>query len=87
MANLRYGPKHVVVVDDDINVHDPVDVEWALATRMQASKDVVILSKPVTAAGDAFGWPKMGIDATVPLKDKKWYQRTKVPGLEKVDYV
>ena len=32
--------KHVVVVDDDIDVNDPTDVEWAIATRVQGDKDV-----------------------------------------------
>ena len=27
--------KHVVVVDDDIDVNDPTEVEWAIATRVQ----------------------------------------------------
>jgi len=36
--------KHVVVVDDDINIYDPHEVEWAIATRFQADKNAVILS-------------------------------------------
>ena len=36
--------KHVTIVDDDIDVFDPVDVEWAVATRVQADRDVVIIS-------------------------------------------
>src|ERR1051326_4990480 len=36
--------KHVTIVDDDIDVFDPVDVEWAMATRVQADRDVVIIS-------------------------------------------
>ena len=35
--------KHVVVVDDDIDVNDPTDVEWAIATRVQGDKDVMIV--------------------------------------------
>ena len=31
----------VIVVDDDIDIRDPADVEYALATRMEASKDIV----------------------------------------------
>ena len=30
----------VIVVDDDIDIRDPADVEYALATRMEASKDI-----------------------------------------------
>ena len=36
--------KHVVVVDDDIDVLNPTDVEWAIATRVQADRDVMIVS-------------------------------------------
>src|SRR5215210_6649167 len=35
--------KHVVVVDDDIDVFDPTEVEWAIATRVQADRDVFII--------------------------------------------
>jgi 2,5-furandicarboxylate decarboxylase 1 len=62
------------VVDDDIDVFDPVDVEWAVATRVQADKDVVIVSgarsKPldpslVIEPGKVPTTAKMGIDATI----------------------
>ncbi|MEM2024814.1 MAG: UbiD family decarboxylase, partial [Desulfurococcaceae archaeon] len=35
--------KHVVVVDDDINLEDPVAIEWAIATRSRGSEDIVVL--------------------------------------------
>lgn len=40
----HYDVKHVVVVDDDVNVHDPAEVEWAIATRFQADRDLVVVS-------------------------------------------
>ena len=50
--------KHVVVVDDDIDVNDPTEVEWAIATRVQGDQDVMIVSqrareaaRPEPAAG------------------------------------
>lgn len=68
--------KHVTIVDSDIDVFDPTDVEWAVATRVQADKDVVILSnaraKPldpslaVMRPGQVPTTAKMGIDATIP---------------------
>src|SRR6185437_12253450 len=36
--------KHVVVVDDDIDVFSPTEVEWAIATRVQGDRDVMIVS-------------------------------------------
>ena len=68
--------KHVTIVDDDIDVCDPVDVEWAVATRVQADRDVVIVSNarskpldpslPLPIHGKVPTTAKMGIDATIP---------------------
>lgn len=89
LLNTRHGPTHVMIVDDDINVYDPFDVEWALATRTWADRDVIIVPG-VPSADEPTAEPgrgKLGIDATAPLTDRYWYNRIKVPGLEKVDYV
>ena len=34
---------HAVVVDLDINIYDPVEVEWAIATRFQANEDLLVV--------------------------------------------
>lgn len=39
----HYDVKHVVVVDDDVDVHDPSQVEWAIATRFQAKRGLVVI--------------------------------------------
>jgi 2,5-furandicarboxylate decarboxylase 1 len=67
--------KHVVVVDEDIDVFNPVEVEWAIATRVQGDRDVLIIpaarakpldpSLPVTAPGVVPTGAKVGIDATI----------------------
>jgi 2,5-furandicarboxylate decarboxylase 1 len=67
--------KHVVVVDDDIDVFDAMDVEWAIATRVQADCDVFIIpgarakpldpSLPIMPPGVVPTGAKMGIDATI----------------------
>jgi len=65
--------KHVVIVDDDIDIYNPASVEWAIATRAQADKDTVILSGQKGSSLDPSADPhtyatsKMGIDATKPL--------------------
>jgi 2,5-furandicarboxylate decarboxylase 1 len=68
--------KHVTIVDDDIDVFDDTDVEWAVATRVQADRDVVIISNarskpldpslPLPVQGKIPTTAKMGIDATIP---------------------
>jgi 2,5-furandicarboxylate decarboxylase 1 len=39
----HYDVKHVVVVDEDVDVHDPAQVEWAIATRFQAKRGLVVM--------------------------------------------
>ena len=87
------GFKRVVVVDEDINVHDPVDVEWAVNTRVQPDKDVIIVPNlamstldPV-GSGAAYDGGAWGIDATMPLHDNEYYRKVVVPGVDKVDYL
>jgi 2,5-furandicarboxylate decarboxylase 1 len=63
--------KHVTVVDTDIDLDDPVSIEWAVATRMRAEQDVLVVpgmkSNPVDQMSSAGTISKMGIDATLPL--------------------
>ena len=77
--------KHVVVVDDDIDVFDPAEVEWAIATRVQGDKDVMIISnaraKPLDPSlpqgyGVVPTGAKVGIDATMPEGiPREYYER------------
>ncbi|MDB5797966.1 MAG: 3-octaprenyl-4-hydroxybenzoate carboxy-lyase, partial [Paucimonas sp.] len=40
----HYDVKQVVVVDTDVDVHDPLQVEWAIATRFQADRDLMVVA-------------------------------------------
>ncbi|CAG9185207.1 Gallate decarboxylase [Cupriavidus laharis] len=40
----HYDIKQVIVVDTDVDVHDPAEVEWAVATRFQADQDLVVIA-------------------------------------------
>ena len=71
--------KHVVVVDEDIDVWDPAEVEWAIATRVQASRDIVIVEGGHTSTLDPSQVPSkrawsdwLGIDATNPVDEYRW---------------
>jgi UbiD family decarboxylase len=65
--------KLVVVVDDDVNVHDDSDVLWAMATRMQADEDIDVLRNGMGAILDPSNnnglTDKLIIDATRPRQD------------------
>src|SRR6516165_5101924 len=77
--------KHVVVVDDDIDVFDANEVEWAIATRVQGDRDILIVSdaraKPLDPSlPQGFGvvptGAKVGIDATIPEGiPREYYER------------
>ncbi len=67
--------KHVVVVDEDIDIFDPHDVEWAIATRVQARRDVMIFPDQPSSSldpsarhvpGQKSRSDKGGVDATIP---------------------
>jgi 2,5-furandicarboxylate decarboxylase 1 len=71
--------KHAIIVDDDIDVHDPARVLWALVTRFQADRDIIVVPNVRGYAEDPSGYyidsehahgrvtTKIGYDATVVL--------------------
>jgi UbiD family decarboxylase len=78
--------KHAVVVDSDINVFDASEVEWAIATRFQASEDLIVIENTRGSTLDSSAdqetglTSKMGIDATRPFsKPKKKFDRARIP--------
>lgn len=70
---------YVIVVDDDIDIRNPLDVEYALATRMEASKDLIVIpgarGHEYVRAGNNGIRAKLGIDATVPFDEKDRFRR------------
>ncbi len=63
--------KRVIVVDEDIDIYRDEDVEWALATRFQADKGLLIKKERGSSldpsSGEDFITAKMGMDATMPI--------------------
>jgi 2,5-furandicarboxylate decarboxylase 1 len=89
--------KLAIVTDDDVNIHDPDDLDWALTFRVQADRDVIIVDgargKHVDPSIRAWelgkgGLPttaKLGIDATIPEGiPKKFYKRLRYYGNDRV---
>ncbi|MCK4432518.1 MAG: UbiD family decarboxylase, partial [Methanomicrobia archaeon] len=82
--------KHVVVVDDDIDIFDERDVEWAVTTRYQSDKDTIMI-KDLSGSLDPSGridsrklgiiTAKMGIDATKSFEEgaMRSYEKPKIP--------
>ena len=64
--------KQVIIVDDDIDISDPIRVEWAMMTRWKPDKDTVILTRQkgssLDPSRDEDGLTsKVGFDATIPV--------------------
>jgi 2,5-furandicarboxylate decarboxylase 1 len=84
--------KHVFVVDKDIDIYNPLEVEWAMATRFQGERDLVIRPKEAGSSLDpssqrsASGThltTKLGFDLTKPLASQgKSFDKALFPQVE-----
>jgi UbiD family decarboxylase len=72
--------KHLVVVDQDIDIYDANDVEYAVATRFRGDVDMLVIprvrgsSLDPCARGDGTT-TKVGIDATAPLTERWKFEK------------
>lgn len=82
MAALSAHPslKHCVIVDEDIDIFDPVDVEYAIATRVKGDDDIFIIPKARGSSLDPVAeidgtTTKIGVDATKSFHNIDDYER------------
>ena len=82
MAALSAHPslKHAIVVDEDIDIFDPEDLEYAIATRVKGDEDIMIVPGARGSSLDPCATPdgtttKVGVDATRPLDKKEKFKR------------
>jgi 2,5-furandicarboxylate decarboxylase 1 len=81
--------KHVFVVDKDIDIYNPLEVEWALATRFQADRDLVIKDKAPGSSLDpsadsgTHATTRGGFDLTKPLSTQgKSFDKAPFPDVD-----
>ncbi len=86
VALLTRNPfvKSVIVVDEDIDIRNPREVEWAVATRFQADRDLIIIPGMQGSAIDPSAAPdgascKVGIDATCARERVAVFEKIRVP--------
>ena len=86
--------KHIFVVDEDIDIYDPLSVEWAMATRFQADRDLVMLGRERGSSLDPSATPetyetcKVGYDLTAPLETKgKHFNKVSFPSINPSDFL
>jgi UbiD family decarboxylase len=83
IAAFAFDPslKMVIVVDEDVDPGNPEDVEFALATRFQPDRDLILLSGMRGSSLDpssdqtTLATGKWGIDATAPMDDRSRFRR------------
>ena len=81
--------KHVYVVDQDIDIYNPLEVEWAMATRFQGDRDLVVRERapgssldPSAEAGTHLT-TRIGFDLTAPLETTgKSFRRVSFPAVD-----
>lgn len=77
--------KHVFIVDDDIDIHKPEEIEWAMATRFQGDRDLIIKQEKGSSLDPSSDLEtrmttKMGFDLTIPWgKDPEDFKRPELP--------
>jgi 2,5-furandicarboxylate decarboxylase 1 len=89
--------KHAVIIDDDVDIYSPNAVEWAIATRFQAGKDLVVKHDQPGSSLDPSSkqeegkkalTDKVGVDATIPFDvDKRKYEIVKYKHVRIDDYL
>ncbi|MBN2126944.1 MAG: UbiD family decarboxylase [Candidatus Diapherotrites archaeon] len=73
--------KHCFVVSEDINIFDEKEIEWSMATRFQADKDLIIMTNQKGSSLDPSADPntrittKCGFDLTKPIGKDKDYKK------------
>jgi len=76
--------KRVIVVDEDVDIHVPWELDWAMATRVQPDRDLVVLERvdgsPIdpSVGPEAMG-SRYGVDATKPLGEAERFEKIAVP--------
>lgn len=84
--------QRVVAVDTDVNLYDPIDVNWAVTTRFDADADLMILKNQpghilnpmvhIDPDGKGGTVTKMGIDATAPYPRTDKFERVKFKNVD-----
>ena len=86
--------KHIWVYDDDIDIYDDEEREWAMATRFQADVDLLIKDQEVGSSLDPSAEPstnmttKCGFDCTKDMETKgKSFDKAKFPEVDLKKYL
>ncbi|MBN2468762.1 MAG: UbiD family decarboxylase [Deltaproteobacteria bacterium] len=84
--------QRVVAVDTDVDLYDPVDVDWAVTTRFNPDPDLIILENQpghilnpmvrINPDGKGGTVTKIGMDATMPFEEKEKFERVRFKSVD-----
>lgn len=92
MATFAAFPplRRVTIVDEDVDIYNPEDIEWALATRHDPKRDMILIPdarghelNPITDKGLG---TKIGIDATAPYPKSWEFERLDIQDVDLEKY-
>ena len=93
----HHSCKHVFVVDKDIDIYNPMEVEWAMATRFQGDRDLVVKAREPGSSLDPSSerseaglhlTTKLGFDLTKPLTTNgKSFDKARFPVVDKGKFI
>jgi len=88
--------KNCIVVDEDVDIYDPNAIEWAIATRVQPLRDIIIKENQPSSSldpsaekppGEKAKTSKMLIDATTPKGKEDKYKTVEYSKIKIDDYL
>jgi UbiD family decarboxylase len=86
--------KHVYVVDKDIDIYDPLQVEWAMATRFQGDRDLIVYDRAPGSSLDPSAeaathiTTRLGFDLTAPMaRAGKSFHKADFPSVDVEKYL
>ncbi len=78
--------KTVTVVDEDVDIYNTADVDWAVQTRCRYESDFLVIPNAIghrlNPMVENDTWTRMGIDATVPLPHADKYTRANMDQID-----
>lgn len=83
ILNMDPRIKQITVVDDDVDIYDMREVQWAMATRFQADRDVLLITGlqgyPIDPSVKDGVTSKIGFDATKKGGDLSKFEKITIP--------
>lgn len=82
-----YFVKSLILIDTDINIYDAQEISFALATRFQPDKDILVLrdqpalslDPSATISPQGYRTSKVAMDATVAPTERQKYEKIAIP--------